>query len=149
MTGETQPSSAEDNSQNSEAWSTAQLESALAHLERLQDQINHLRSAIPGLVKPLHSRKRSYSAINDSNGDTDGARMKASVFLGVKDAAERTAEDLRALGESWRAEETRKIFERARESEGRDEDLGRSVEVARWGWREKVEERTEGDGGES
>ena len=94
--------------------------------KRLQDQIDHLRTAIPDLVKPLH------------------APTKAAIFTGVRKAAAEKADELRTFGEVWRGEETRRVLERAEESERRDGDLGRSAEVGRWGWAEKGEEARAG-----
>lgn len=143
MAADTQPSTVET-SQPSEPWSIDDLESALAHLERLQHQIDHLRSALPDLLKPLtpSSRKRTHS-------DADGTKLGASVLFEVRNTAVRKSEEVKALGEAWRGEETRRVLERAWESERADGDLGRCVEVARWGWIEKMEERKAGKVGES
>lgn len=131
MAADTQPSTttqdSQQNPQQLEPWPKSELESSLAHLERLQHQIDHLRSAIPDLVRPLQTQ-------------THSPRTKADALLDVRKVAVRRAEDLRTFGEIWSGEETKRILERARESEERDGDLERCGEVQRWGWIEKVEE---------
>lgn len=142
MAPETQPSTTES-SQNLEAWSNTDLENALAHLERLQNRLDHLRSAIPDLVKPLQANPKHRSNYSISTGTP---RTKADVMFGVREVAVQRAEEVRVLGEVLGSGETARIFERARESERAAGELGRCVEVPRWGWVGRVEGREREEG---
>lgn len=137
MAADTQPSTATETSQPTqqslEPWSKTELESALAHLERLQDQIDSLRSAIPEVVRPLYIR-----------GDGYKPRTKADVLIDVRKSAVQRAESLRTFAEAWESDDTKRVLERARESESRDANLSRSEEVPKWGWVETAEERERG-----
>lgn len=128
--------SASQTPKHSDVWSKTELESALAHLERMQDQIDSLRSAIPDLVRPLQAA-----------GDGQVPRTKADVLLEVRNAALRRAGDLERLKGDWGGEETKRVLERARESEARDGELGRCVEVPTWGWLERDEGMRNGSDG--
>ncbi|KAK4956517.1 hypothetical protein LTR10_006044 [Elasticomyces elasticus] len=99
-------------------WDAQQYEAALAHLERLQEQVDGLRSALPSCVTPLlHS---------------DSSRQQ--MFTNVKKAAVASSNDLKTLRESWASEETQQLLSRSKESLRKDGDLSKANDVARYGW---------------
>lgn len=97
-----------------------QLESALAHLDRLQRQVRNLscfvdliisltiwqldtlRTTLPSLVAPL----------------ARPATSKAQMFAGVRKAAVQSTSDLNRFREEWTSEQTQGLLARGRESLG-------------------------------
>ena len=106
------------------------MESALAYLEHLQNQIDRLRSAIPDLVRPLYTAGVA-------------PHTKAEVLLEVRKVAVQKNRELGVFVEEWRGNEAVKVLERAKATEAEDGNLGRCGEVPRWGWGERVEGRGE------
>ena len=120
-----------------EVWEAPQYEAALAHLERLQEQVrghqrptnnapganNHLqlenlRSAVPSIVAPL----------------VRPATSKAQLFADVRKSAIQSTDDLKTFREQWTSEQTQQLFARSRQSLEKDGDLSKAVDVARYGW---------------
>ncbi|TKA26141.1 hypothetical protein B0A50_04638 [Salinomyces thailandicus] len=97
---------------------TADYEQALAHLEKLQEQLDTLRSAIPSHVTPLLRPGTS----------------KSQMFAEVKKAALQSRAAMKAFRDDWSSEQTQQLLARSRESLQRDGDCGRAGEVARYGW---------------
>lgn len=115
MTAETQDSSSSEH--KTQIWDAQQYETALAHLERLQEQIDGLRSTISSLVTPLSRPQTS----------------KAQLFATVRKSAVQSTDDLKAFRESWTAEQMQELFDRSRASLEKDGDLSKAREVARYG----------------
>lgn len=104
-------------------WDEQQYRSALAQLERLDQQICTLRLAIPSIVGPL---------VLPTN-------HKAATFAQVKKAAINTRSDLKALRETWTSARSVEIMARAKESEAKNGDLSAARDVSADRWMEEGE----------
>nr|OQO15855.1 hypothetical protein B0A51_15275 [Rachicladosporium sp. CCFEE 5018] len=102
--------------------SSPQNESALADLERLQDQVDSLRSLLPSLIAPL----------------TRAQSSKVQTFAELKKAAVSATTDLQTLRQTWTSERTQEVFAKAKESESSNDDLSREAEVTQYGWIERT-----------
>ncbi|KAK4547796.1 hypothetical protein LTR36_000754 [Oleoguttula mirabilis] len=107
-----------DAGEQQEAWEAPQLEEALARLERLQQQLDGLRSSIPSLVTPLLRPNAS----------------KAHMFAEVAKSAVQSTDDLKAFRDNWTSGQTQQILARSKESLDGDGDLSKADGVARYGW---------------
>ncbi|KAK5128412.1 hypothetical protein LTR85_003080 [Meristemomyces frigidus] len=105
-------------SEQHQAWEAPQLEQALARLERLQEQLDGLRSSIPSLVAPLLRPNAS----------------KEHMFAEIKKSALQSTNGLKAFRDDWTSEQTQQLLARSKESLERDGDLSRADGVARYGW---------------
>ncbi|KAK3070715.1 hypothetical protein LTR53_009968 [Teratosphaeriaceae sp. CCFEE 6253] len=99
-------------------WNALQYQDALAHLERLQEQLDGLRSTLPSLVAPLLRSDIS----------------KPEMFASIKKVAIGSASDLRAFREDFTSDRTQGLLARSKESLQKDGDLSKANEVARYGW---------------
>ncbi|KAK0268467.1 hypothetical protein LTR35_015488 [Friedmanniomyces endolithicus] len=99
-------------------WDAQQHEDALAHLERLQEMLDALRSTLPVLVAPLLQQ------------DTSRPRM----FVNIKKAAAAATNELRTFREEWTSERTQRMLSHSKESLLKDGDLMKANDVARYGW---------------
>ncbi|CAK3918514.1 Hypothetical predicted protein [Lecanosticta acicola] len=104
------------------AWNAVQYEAALAHLYKLQEQIESLRDAIPSVVRPL----------------TRPITNKPQAYAQIKKAAVGATDELNAFRENWMSEKTQSLLVRSKESYEKDDDLGKANQVARWGWEDYV-----------
>ncbi|KAK0769866.1 hypothetical protein LTR02_014151 [Friedmanniomyces endolithicus] len=99
-------------------WDAQQHEDALAHLERLQEMLDALRSTLPVLVAPLLQQDTS----------------RPQMFVTIKKAAAAATNDLRTFRDKWTSERTQRILSHSQESFLRDGDLAKANDVARYGW---------------
>ncbi|EME41845.1 hypothetical protein DOTSEDRAFT_74041 [Dothistroma septosporum NZE10] len=99
-------------------WDIAQYEAALAHLEKLQEQIHALRNAMPAIVTPLISRGTS----------------KQQAFASLSTAAVSSATGVEALKDDWTSEAAQKLFAKSDESLKKDPDLSKAAYVQQAGW---------------
>ncbi|KAF2718804.1 hypothetical protein K431DRAFT_203480, partial [Polychaeton citri CBS 116435] len=99
-------------------WESEQYQAALAHLESLQDKIDHLRGTLLSLVAPLIQPQQS----------------RVHMFAEIKKAAIASTTDLKTFSDSWHSEQTQQLFTRAKESVGKDGDLSRAADVPVYGW---------------
>ncbi|KAI6876224.1 hypothetical protein KC343_g11865 [Hortaea werneckii] len=104
--------------QEQPAWNAPEYERALAHLDKLQEQLDSLRSAIPSQVAPL------------LRTGTPRHQMHQESYK----AAIKSTEDLKDVRADWNSEQTQQMFARARESVQKDGDLSKANEVAKYGW---------------
>ncbi|KAK4619882.1 hypothetical protein CLAFUW4_11283 [Fulvia fulva] len=110
---------AQQDATSQQDWDIAQYEAALAHLEKLQEQIYAIRNTMQAIAAPL--RPRNYSS-------------KQQAFADLRDAAVSSSTGLQALKEDWTSEETRELFSRSDESLKRDSDLRKAMTVPHAGW---------------
>lgn len=61
------------------------------------------------------------------------------MFAEVKKSAVTSTSQLAAFRDNWNSEQTQQIFTKAQESQQKDPDLGKSQEVARFGWADREE----------
>ncbi|KAF2167697.1 hypothetical protein M409DRAFT_21850 [Zasmidium cellare ATCC 36951] len=104
--------------EDQQAWDIAKHEAALAHFEKLQDQLDALRAAIPSIVAPLKYKSAT----------------KPRLFADIKDAAVTASTDLKDFRENWTSEQTQSLLARADESKQKDGDFSKAVTVPRYGW---------------
>ncbi|KAM3421641.1 hypothetical protein BST61_g2026 [Cercospora zeina] len=104
-------------------WDAKQYDEALAHLERLQEQIDAMRRTIPSIVGPM----------------AKPAKDKAQLFVQIKSAAVRAVDDVQALRNNWSSEQTQSILKKFQESLEKDSDLSKAVAVPRYGWIQDTE----------
>ncbi|PIA97105.1 hypothetical protein CB0940_06339 [Cercospora beticola] len=105
------------------AWDAKQYSGALAHLERLQEQIDDMRRTIPSIVGPM----------------AKPAKDKAQLFVQIKSAAVRSVDDVQALRNNWSSEQTQSILNRSQQSLEKDSDLSKAGTVPRYGWTQDTE----------
>ena len=124
------------------AWEAKQYEQALAHLERLQEQVSNvlrprdliacsltisqidsMRRTIPSMIEPMRRPVKD----------------KAQLFVQVKTAAVQAVGDVEGLRNSWNSDETQSLLTKSRESLAKDSDLSKAANVPRYGWNEDVE----------
>lgn len=128
---------AQQDATSQQDWDIAQYEAALAHLEKLQEQVRSpiccsspyvilmitqiyaIRNTMQAIAAPL--RPRNYSS-------------KQQAFADLRDAAVSSSTGLQALKEDWTSEETRELFSRSDESLKRDSDLRKAMTVPHAGW---------------
>ncbi|KAF2733092.1 hypothetical protein EJ04DRAFT_295069 [Polyplosphaeria fusca] len=108
-------------------WDEERCKSALASLERLQTQLDTLRLVMPRIVEPLNS------------GSTDRAALFAAFAKGTI-GSQRDIKEFRA---TWQSQEVQSVFEHARASLEKDDDLSAGAEVAQFGWVDAVEKERE------
>ncbi|ORY14804.1 hypothetical protein BCR34DRAFT_478993 [Clohesyomyces aquaticus] len=99
-------------------WDEAQCNAALAHVERLQGQLDNLRLAIPRIIEPFSSEQAT---------STD-------VFKGFKQALIGSQNDLKSFRVQWHTPEYQSILVHARKSYSANPDLSASAQVPRYGW---------------
>ncbi|KAF2473204.1 uncharacterized protein BDR25DRAFT_323796 [Lindgomyces ingoldianus] len=99
-------------------WDEARCIAALAQLERLQEQLDDLRLAIPRMVEPFNS---------------DLARGPV-VFKAFKQSVIRAQNDMKAFRAQWHNQDNQSILEHAKESYNANTDLSASSQVPRYGW---------------
>lgn len=121
--------------EESQQWDVGQCEAALAHLERLQEQVptalspkvffvltlcqlDGLRTTMPSLVAPLIRPNES----------------KAQMYAEIKKAAVQSTDGLKTFRTDWTSEETQQLLERSKESLRKDGDLSKANDVAHYGW---------------
>ncbi|KXS99516.1 hypothetical protein AC578_4264 [Pseudocercospora eumusae] len=102
-------------------WDAARYEEALAHLERLQELIDGMKSDIPSIVAPIQRQTRD----------------KAQLFVETKTAAVQAVTDVQQLRATWNSEQTQEIFAKTKDSFVKDGDLSKARNVPRWGWAEQ------------
>ncbi|KAF7192365.1 hypothetical protein HII31_06397 [Pseudocercospora fuligena] len=102
-------------------WDAARYEEALAHLERLQELIDGMKSDIPSIVAPIQRQTRD----------------KAQLFVETKTAAVQAVTDVQQLRTTWNSEQTQDIFAKTKDSFAKDGDLSKARNVPRWGWAEQ------------
>ncbi|KAF2645085.1 hypothetical protein P280DRAFT_514538 [Massarina eburnea CBS 473.64] len=120
------------------AWDEAQLTSALAHLERLQSQLDSLRFTIPRVLQPFH------------------APPTPSLFRAFSDNLTASQNDIKDFRKQWQNHDTQTVFQYKRDSLKKDGNLslkGRGgvdvEEVKKYGWvdREARMKQREGQNG--
>ncbi|KAK0258244.1 hypothetical protein B0A54_00170 [Friedmanniomyces endolithicus] len=100
------------------AWDAQQHEDALAHLERLQEMLDALRSTLPLLVAPLLHQDAS----------------RSHMFVAIKKAAATATNDLRTFRDEWISGRTQHMLSHTKESLLKDGDVTKANDVARYGW---------------
>lgn len=111
-------------------WDEAQCKGALAHLEKLQEQLDELRLTIPRIIQPLRTAHTTPAAFYaDFRQAAVGANKNISKFKVV-----------------WQSQETQSIFEHAKESQKTDPDLSACVRVPKYGWVDTLENEKEAAG---
>nr|POF03798.1 hypothetical protein CFP56_21554 [Quercus suber] len=106
------------------AWEGGQYEAALAHLERLQCQIDNMRSTIPSIISPLFQPSST----------------KAVMFIDLKKAAVQATDDLKRFRQTWKDENAQSYFRRATESLEKDSNLEVAKTLPRYGWLDEEED---------
>nr|POE50457.1 hypothetical protein CFP56_79587 [Quercus suber] len=106
------------------AWEGSQYETALAHFERLQHQIDNLRSTIPSIISPL----------------LRPSPTKAQMFADIKKSAVQATDDVKGFRESWMGDQTQDLLRRATVSLEGDGDLEAASGVQRYGWVDREED---------
>ncbi|GAB7346242.1 hypothetical protein MBLNU457_4971t2 [Dothideomycetes sp. NU457] len=104
------------------AWDEARYISSLAQLERLNNQLHTLRTAIPSMVNPLLAHQ-------DGRSDT---------FVQFRKAAVAASTDFNEFRERWQSDDVQAILAKSSESLDRDEDLSAARELEMNGWIEKA-----------
>ncbi|KAI5360676.1 hypothetical protein Slin15195_G085920 [Septoria linicola] len=100
------------------AWDATQYEEALAHLERLQEQIDVMRRAIPSIVEPM----------------VKPAKSKTHLFVQLKTAAVQAVDEVQALRLKWTSEQIQDIMKHSQESFDKNRDLSKAATIPRYGW---------------
>ncbi|EMC93058.1 hypothetical protein BAUCODRAFT_151429 [Baudoinia panamericana UAMH 10762] len=103
---------------SSETWNEQQYHDALAHLERLQQQLDGLRSVLPTIVAPLLQKDAS----------------QGGMFASVKKAALQSTDDLDRFRKEWSSDQTQQLLTRSNESVKEDGDLSRAADISKYGW---------------
>lgn len=124
------------NGNDQQAWDAPQYEAALAHLEKLQEQVRAfhqrfhieqylklpqlaaLRSAIPSVVAPMMQANTS----------------KSQLFADIKTAAVTSTTELKDFRDNWTSEQTQSLLAKSNESKQKDGDLSKAASVPRYGW---------------
>ncbi|CBX99833.1 hypothetical protein LEMA_P074220.1 [Plenodomus lingam JN3] len=119
MTGTEHPGQVDD------GWDEAQCTSALAHLERLQAQIDDLRLAIPQIVEPFHQP------------------FTSTTFKQYAQGAMSSQNGIKSLNEQWNSLENQKTFEHVRKSYATNSDLSASTTIPSYGWQERARSNTD------
>ncbi|KAK4494023.1 hypothetical protein PRZ48_015209 [Zasmidium cellare] len=100
----------------------AEYEAALAHLEKLQDQLDALRAAIPTVVAPLSQKYPT----------------KEHLFADVKNGALTATTDLKEFRDNWSSEQTQSLLARASESKQQNGDFSKAATIPRYGWLDRT-----------
>lgn len=128
------------NGNDQQVWDSAKYEAALAHLEKLQEQVrtmtrympisiikhvsqlDALRSAIPTVIAPLMQTNAT----------------KPQLFAAVKSAATTSTNELKDFRDNWTSEQTQALLATSTESKQKDGDLSKASTVPRYGWSERT-----------
>lgn len=99
-------------------WDETQCKAALAHLEKLQEQLDELRLTIPRIIQPLRTAHTT----------------PAAFYTGFRQAALGANKNLSRFKAAWQSQETQSILEHTKESQKADPDLSACVRVPKYGW---------------
>ncbi|KAF1953637.1 hypothetical protein CC80DRAFT_142899 [Byssothecium circinans] len=111
--------------QPSPEWDESQCTAALAHLERLQAQLDDLRLTIPRVIRPFT------------------APPAPSMYRAFSDNLTASQNDIKAFRTQWHSQDTQSVLDHARKSLARNKDLSKSAEVGKYGWVEKERKERE------
>ncbi|KAF2678383.1 hypothetical protein K458DRAFT_317242 [Lentithecium fluviatile CBS 122367] len=107
------------------SYDEAQNISALAHLERLQAQLNGLRPTVSRVVTPFYSPP------------------SPALFHEFKAGLYAAQAEIKSFRNNFLAQETQAILEHARQRESEDGDLSKCGEVSHYGWIEREKREKE------
>ncbi|KAF2843266.1 hypothetical protein M501DRAFT_924199 [Patellaria atrata CBS 101060] len=105
-------------------WDEDRCRTALAHLERLENQIQDLRFAIASLIQPLISSPAT----------------PEQLFHDFSQAGIQRTKDISDFKATWADQQTQDIFRAAKESEQRSKNLSGGLNIPKYGWLQSEDE---------